>query len=582
MADDYQTPAQECDVVMKGGITSGIVYPKAVLSLARQYRFRDVGGASAGAIAAAITAAAEYGRASGGFEKLAKIPTDMSTSLATLFQPDPRGRALYGLLADGFLDGRWGRAVGRIVRQHWLVALVSAIVAVAVTVWSGVGGGFVAGLLAALLGLMVVAGAITVAFLLQAMALLPKLDFGLCPGRTQPGNPRPALSDWLARTIEDCAGRLSADGTLPERPLTFGDLADHGPSINLRAMTTDLSMRRPYTLPFMGSGHFFKEAEFRRLFGDWVVDALIKGQTPQDGYYRFPQPMDLPVVVAVRMSLSFPLLIAAVPLYRVNYADDKSMQRLLFSDGGLSSNFPIHLFDSILPGRPTFGISLDDFDPARSERRVRLPMPASRGRWLEARSITSLADFAMGLLNAAKDWQDNLQTLLPGYRERVVHVYLKPDEGGLNLTMPPERIEGLVDLGGRAGALMAGEPPLVIDDAFPFNFNEHRWRRYLVAYASLEALLTEAAQDWGDVNDPDSFAAFIKTYMWQSESYKNSPQWWKSEVFGRMEALMDVGRTWENKILRHQDGAIPYPRPVLRMVPHLMEVSKPKVPPRPE
>lgn len=582
MADDYQTPAQECDVVMKGGITSGIVYPKAVLSLARQYRFRDVGGASAGAIAAAITAAAEYGRARGGFDTLAKIPDDMSTSLATLFQPDPRGRALYGLLADGFLDGRWGRAVGRIIRQHWLVAVVSAVVAVAVTVWSGAGGGFVAGLLAALLGLMVVAGAITVAFLLQAMALLPKLDFGLCPGRTQPGNPRPALSDWLSRTIEDCAGRLTADGTLPERPLTFGDLADHGPSINLRAMTTDLSMRRPYILPFMGSGHFFKDAEFRRLFGDWVVDALVKGQTPQDGYYRFPQPMDLPVVVAVRMSLSFPLLIAAVPLYRVNYADDKSMQRLLFSDGGLSSNFPIHLFDSILPGRPTFGISLDDFDPARSERRVRLPMPASRGRWLEARPITSLADFAMGLLNAAKDWQDNLQTLLPGYRERVVHVYLKPDEGGLNLTMPPERIEGLVDLGGRAGALMAGGPPLDASDAFPFNFNEHRWRRYLVAYASLEALLTEAAQDWGDVNDPDSFAAFIKTYMWQSESYKNSPQWWKNEVFGRMDALMAVGRTWENKMLRHQDGAIPYPRPVLRMVPYLMEASKPKAPPRPE
>jgi len=582
MADDYQTPAQECDVVMKGGITSGIVYPKAVLSLARQYRFRDVGGASAGAIAAAITAAAEFGRASGGFDKLAKIPDDMSTSLATLFQPDPRGAALYGLLADGFLDGRWGRALGRIIRQHWLVAVVSAIVAVAVTVWSCVGGGFVAGLLAALLGLVVVTVAVAVAFSLQAMALLPKLDFGLCPGRTQPGNQRPALSDWLARTIEDCAGRLTADGQLPERPLTFGDLANHGPSINLRAMTTDLSMRRPYILPFMGNGHFFKEAEFRRLFGDWVVDALVAGQSPVDGYYRFPQPQDLPVVVAVRMSLSFPLLIAAVPLYRVNYADDKAMQRLLFSDGGLSSNFPIHLFDSIMPGRPTFGISLDDFDPARSERRVRLPMPASRGRWLEARSISSLADFAMGLLNAAKDWQDNLQTLLPGYRERVVHVYLKPDEGGLNLTMPPERIAGLVELGGRAGALMAGGPPLAVDDAFPFDFADHRWRRFLVAYAAIESLLDGAADDWGDAADPQSFAAFIKGYMAEPASYGRSSQKWRRDVFDRMETLMDLGRAWGAEPLRHQDGAIPYPRPVLRMVPHLMEMSKPKAPPHPE
>ena len=55
MADKY------CDLVMKGGITSGIVYPNAVLSLARQYRFKNIGGTSAGAIAAAVAAAAALG-----------------------------------------------------------------------------------------------------------------------------------------------------------------------------------------------------------------------------------------------------------------------------------------------------------------------------------------------------------------------------------------------------------------------------------------------------------------------------------------------------------------------------------------
>ncbi|MFS2045864.1 patatin-like phospholipase family protein, partial [Stenotrophomonas geniculata] len=43
---------------MKGGITSGIVYPNAVLALAREYRFKSIGGTSAGAIAAAVAAAA--------------------------------------------------------------------------------------------------------------------------------------------------------------------------------------------------------------------------------------------------------------------------------------------------------------------------------------------------------------------------------------------------------------------------------------------------------------------------------------------------------------------------------------------
>ena len=49
---------------MEGGTTSGVVYPLAVCELATNFRFRNVGGASAGAIAAALTAAAELGRSS--------------------------------------------------------------------------------------------------------------------------------------------------------------------------------------------------------------------------------------------------------------------------------------------------------------------------------------------------------------------------------------------------------------------------------------------------------------------------------------------------------------------------------------
>ena len=56
-----RTPAKYCDLVMKGGITSGIVYPNAALALARDYRFKNIGGTSAGAIAAAACAAAAVG-----------------------------------------------------------------------------------------------------------------------------------------------------------------------------------------------------------------------------------------------------------------------------------------------------------------------------------------------------------------------------------------------------------------------------------------------------------------------------------------------------------------------------------------
>ena len=50
-------PLPPCDLVLKGGITSGVVYPRAISRLARNYQIKGVGGTSAGAIAAAFAAA---------------------------------------------------------------------------------------------------------------------------------------------------------------------------------------------------------------------------------------------------------------------------------------------------------------------------------------------------------------------------------------------------------------------------------------------------------------------------------------------------------------------------------------------
>jgi len=38
---------------------------------------------------------------------------------------------------------------------------------------------------------------------------------------------------------------------------------------------------------------------------------------------------------------------------------------------------------------------------------------------------------------------DNTQLQVPGYRDRVVHVYVDKDEGGLNLNMPPQYVKRL-------------------------------------------------------------------------------------------------------------------------------------------
>src|ERR1043165_3955198 len=95
-----------CDLVMKGGIASGVVYPRAIAKLAEEYRFKSIGGTSAGAIAAAMTAAAEYQRRRTGqltgFAQLGALPEVLGskdaksrTQLLRLFHSDPGYQALF-------------------------------------------------------------------------------------------------------------------------------------------------------------------------------------------------------------------------------------------------------------------------------------------------------------------------------------------------------------------------------------------------------------------------------------------------------------------------------------------------------
>src|ERR1700694_750012 len=137
--------------------------------------------------------------------------------------------------------------------------------------------------------------------------------------------------------------------------------------------TPDLSVRRPYTLPFVthpgqpqrDGRYAFDEKEWRGYFpqrGLRGVGAQTEGGRDNSGYRYLPDSQDLPVIVAVRMSLSVPLLLSAIPLYRQDWtycdsAERGRLRRCIFSDGGISSNFPIHFFDHLLTNRPTFAIA---------------------------------------------------------------------------------------------------------------------------------------------------------------------------------------------------------------------------------
>ncbi len=101
-----------CDVVMKGGITSGVVYPSAIAELASKYELRNIGGASAGAIASAGAAAAEYRRQketnpekkSAGFDRLQGLADELGqrdgahSRLFHLFLPSKQAQPIFSIL----------------------------------------------------------------------------------------------------------------------------------------------------------------------------------------------------------------------------------------------------------------------------------------------------------------------------------------------------------------------------------------------------------------------------------------------------------------------------------------------------
>lgn len=588
---DFSNPGPTCDLIMKGGITSGVVYPLAITELAKRYRFANIGGTSAGAIAAAAAAAAEYGRnvPGRGFMRLATLPGEAGQILFSLFQPTAKVAPIFQILVAALKNKSTTKKISAIVtaaicgyRRAALLGFAAgaaiALIIGLIVWWTLKSGGaafmILLAVLALVLALLGMAVAVVLALKRSALEDLPKNNYGLCSGIKQPGFEGPGFTDWLADLIDEAAGRD------PKRdaPLTFGDLARprNGQPIVLRMMTTNLMASRPYSLPLQDQTYKFKRSDFEKIFPQRIMQHLLRVSERfvppaggnNDEYYQFPAADDLPIVVAARMSLSFPLLISAVPLYAQDFTlkapHNKALQLCLFSDGGLSSNFPIHFFDNMLPSSPTFGISLDEYDerrdraPPGTENRVWMPSPTSAGggSLLPLQSFDGLAAFLMRLINAAKDWQDNLQGTLAGYRDRIVRVYLRPDEGGLNIVMPPALVGQLSQYGAVAGDNLRDK----------FDLDEHRWRRFLVAMDRFDETLGNVVQAYnGRPGGPEAFSTFLQRYPQSAKSYKQGPAE-LTMLLARADDLAKLATKWGTPPALVKDK-LPHPKTDLRVAP---------------
>jgi hypothetical protein len=575
-----------CDLVLTGGVASGVVYPWAVLELARHYRFKSIGGTSVGAMAAALAAAAEYGRRTGwpqAFEVLRRVPgklaepVDGRTRLFSLFQPSARGKRLFALFtyaverkedpkvrhdnsaADprrqvgdrGKSPGVWSVAL-RAARLYllaplgWAVlfSMVLALVAVVLHDRHPGGGGWwtlgvVIGLLLALIAALAWAAGQAWRDLREGLI---DNDLGLCRGGPS-GNAaadleRPALVAWMHEGIQRAAGLAPND-----LPLTFRDLwsapahpgarrvpADEGTapdarSIDLQMITTNVTLGRPVRLPLQESSTrlFFQREQLAAFLPPEVMRGVMAvaqpyqaklGRDPPasartEGYYELPR-ADLPIVVAARLSLSFPLLFSAVPLWAVDYEHPrKPLERCWFSDGGLCSNFPVHLFDSAIPRWPTFGMWFADRDPQRSGAAVWLPHrrdsgygemrrrfdSKDSGRWPGAKPITPrgfLVGFLVALGLTAKDWGDYTRLRMPHVRNRVARLALFGGEGGLNIAMSRRALlEMAAEYGTRAGQAFVSRYGQQPDGQPGPQWSEQRWVRVQTLVKGLRELIRD-------------------------------------------------------------------------------------------
>ncbi|MBV8729678.1 MAG: hypothetical protein JO336_07705 [Acidobacteriia bacterium] len=242
-------------------------------------------------------------------------------------------------------------------------------------------------------------------------------------------------------------------------------------------MTTAVNLGRPYRLPFSDPDRifYFCPDDFRTLFPERVVQHMVDTAPSRDGkaprtadgklLVPFPGLEQLPVVVATRMSLSFPILLSAVPLYAVDFTrlsnqrlqpDEAPVaERCWFSDGGETSNLPIHFFDGPVPEWPTFAISLKQFHPDYPDEKDAVCLPSRNDsgwlpHWIRFEKPGKFASplaFLGAIASTVYNWQDNALSHAPGYRDRIVSVCLHENEGGYNLNMDAATVNRLSDRG---------------------------------------------------------------------------------------------------------------------------------------
>jgi hypothetical protein len=293
----------------------------------------------------------------------------------------------------------------------------------------------------------------------------------------------------------------------------------------------------------------------------------------EEGMFSLPDSDKLPVIVGVRMSLSFPVLISAVPLYVRNFNDDipETLTKCWFSDGGICSNFPVHFFDSPLPSRPTFAINLKQKTDNDKEN-ITMPLDNKEGLEYEwNKTDGSLMSFIGSITKTMQNWNDNTQLRVPGFRDRICNILLTKDEGGLNLNMDSEFIENVSAKGLQAGEELTKR---FYRNETNMNWDNHKWIRLRTTLPLLQKYLKDIQKVYDEYpyeTEMDYKELINRGKDEKPSSYRLGNQGQKEFINGELEKIFAIVRNWDmdddNVTETFAGRNVPRPQPELRIKP---------------
>jgi hypothetical protein len=159
-----------------------------------------------------------------------------------------------------------------------------------------------------------------------------------------------------------------------------------------------------------------------------------------------------------------------------------------------------------------------------------------------------------------QDWRDNLQSTAAGYRDRIVHIKLRPDEGGLNLNMPPGVIASLSDRGRIAGQVVLKH----------FDFSSHLFARYRITMCALQRYLSDLSDSWTQPLPQDETGHAYVSGTKDPPHYRPKSDSLRQLMLQALGELTQLPISWRSRMTKQQSfckDSAPRPEPILRSQP---------------